>query len=121
MVKTRFKFCSVPKRYYHYLRWEEKGRTIFRHEEVKCNPPPIELVPPSCYKEGAYWVRATPPYTSEAKGYVLIKDCWYWWGGTLILDTWNPPNALSIKDKQVLRYMYLHLHKYLTNEAKETY
>lgn len=32
---------------------------------------------------------------------------------------WNAPNALSIKDKQVLRYLYLHLHKYLTNEAKD--
>lgn len=121
MVKTRFKFCSVLSRYYFYLKCEQKGRNGFKHKDIECSPPPIELVSPSCYREGAYWVRATPPYTSEAKGYVFVNNCWYWWGGLNggNVEPWNSPNALSIKDTEVLKYMNLHLNKYLTKEAKD--
>lgn len=117
MVKTRFKFCSVPSRYYFYLRWKDKKGI---GKNVECNVPPVELVPPCCYREGAYWVRTTPPYSNEGKGYVYMNKCWYEWEGLNgITETWTSYKSLSIKEEETLKYIRSYMCDSLTNEYKD--
>lgn len=77
--RVRFKFCS----YRNASKYEVLG--------VRSEPPPIDSVPPSCYREGQYWIRQCPP-DNKPRGFAYVKGVWYEWKGLSTYgDTWTPP------------------------------
>lgn len=68
-MRPKFKFCSIPSPYLNSM--------YINNWAKETNIPSTELIPPVCYREGAYWIRSISELNIKAFGVVYRKGKWY--------------------------------------------